>query len=40
MIDFKHFIKHAALLAAMLSPLAAQAQETLPPAFGCYRSFV
>ena len=40
MIDFKHFIKHAVFLAAMLSPLAAQAQDALPPAFGCYRSFV
>ncbi len=36
MIDFKVIIRHAALLLC----LTAQAQETLPPAFGCYRSFV
>ena len=39
MIYYKHFIKHAAVICALLFPLAVQAQESMPPAFGCYRSF-
>ena len=39
MIDYKHLARHAVLLGALLFTLTSQAQPSLPPAFGCYRSF-
>ncbi|MBR6932061.1 MAG: hypothetical protein IKH49_02035, partial [Bacteroidales bacterium] len=39
MIGYKYFVNHAVLLGALLFSLAAQAQPSLPPALGCYRSF-